>query len=148
MAKCAHHVTDPSLPSCDDIVQVAPTCTKTCPDDSNRIYSDDKHFSDSSYGVSGVENIKAEIQKYGTVTSAFTVYEDFLTYKSGVYSHQTGAALGGHAIKTIGWGTENGQDYWLCVNSWNNTWGDMGTFKILMGNCGINEQMHAGLPGQ
>ena len=82
----------------------------------------------------------------GTVTAAFTVYEDFLTYKSGVYSHQTGSALGGHAIKCIGWGTENDEDYWLCVNSWNNTWGDMGTFKILQGNCGINDQMTAGMP--
>ena len=64
------------------------------------------------------------------MTSAFTVYEDFLTYKSGVYQHQTGSALGGHAIKTIGWGTQDGEDYWLCVNSWNNTWGDKGLFKI------------------
>jgi cathepsin B len=147
MDQCAHHVTDPSLKSCDDIVQVSPTCSKTCPDDSTRTYGDDKHFSTSSYNVRGVEDIKADIQKYGTVTSAFTVYEDFLTYKSGVYQHTTGSALGGHAIKTIGWGTENGEDYWLCVNSWNNTWGDMGTFKILMGDCGINRQMHAGLPG-
>jgi cathepsin B len=45
----------------------------------------------------------------------------------------------------IGWGVENGQDYWLCVNSWNNTWGEQGTFKILMGDCGINDQIHAGL---
>jgi cathepsin B len=45
----------------------------------------------------------------------------------------------------IGWGTENGLDYWLCVNSWNNTWGDAGTFKILMGDCGIDNQVHAGL---
>jgi len=34
------------------------------------------------------------------------------------------------------------------VNSWNDTWGDQGTFKIKMGECGINRQMHAGLPGQ
>lgn len=148
MEQCAHHVDSETLPLCDDVVQVQPQCTKTCPDDSARTYSDDKHTANSSYGVKGVENIKAEIQKYGTVTTAFTVYEDFLTYKSGVYQHTTGSALGGHAIKTIGWGVEDGQDYWLCVNSWNNTWGDMGTFKILMGDCGVNNQMHAGLPGQ
>ena len=127
---------------------MAPTCSKTCVDDNTRNYDDDKHFSTSSYAVRGVENIKAEIQQYGTVTSAFTVYEDFLTYKSGVYTHQSGSALGGHAIKTIGWGTEDGVDYWLCVNSWNDTWGDKGTFKIKQGACGINFQMHAGLPGQ
>ena len=78
------------------------------------------------------------------MTAAFTVYEDFLTYKSGVYSHQTGSSLGGHAIKVIGWGIENGEDYWLCVNSWNDTWGDQGLFKILHGNCGINDEMTAG----
>jgi len=57
----------------------------------------------------------------------------------------TGAAEGGHAIKVIGWGVENGQDYWLCVNSWNTSWGEQGTFKILMGDCGINDSMHAGM---
>lgn len=150
MEQCAHHVDSDTLPLCDDVVQVQPTCSKTCPNDSSRIYADDKHTADSSYGVRGIDTIKADIQKYGTVTAAFTVYEDFLTYKSGVYQHVTGDALGGHAIKTIGWGTDadSGEDYWLCVNSWNNTWGDLGTFKILMGDCGINGQMHAGLPGQ
>jgi cathepsin B len=72
---------------------------------------------------------------------------DFLTYSSGVYYHQTGAAEGGHAIKLIGWGTdeESGLDYWLAVNSWNDTWGDKGTFKIKQGDCGIDGQVHAGL---
>lgn len=79
------------------------------------------------------------------MTAAFTVYEDFLTYKSGVYSHSTGSALGGHAIKVIGWGNQDGEDYWLAVNSWNRTWGDQGTFKIKMGDSGIDRQMHAGL---
>lgn len=148
MEQCAHHVDSTTLKSCDDVKQVAPKCSKSCVDDDSRSYKDDKHFASSSYGFHNVDKIKNDIFQYGTVTAAFTVYEDFLTYKSGVYSHQSGSALGGHAIKTIGWGTENGEDYWLCVNSWNNTWGDKGTFKIKMGACGINRQMHAGLPGQ
>lgn len=73
------------------------------------------------------------------------MYEDFLTYKSGVYQHLSGDSLGGHAIKIIGWGTENDLDYWLCVNSWNTTWGDNGTFKILVGDSGINDSVYAGL---
>jgi len=148
MPQCAHHVDSDTLPECDDVKQVEPSCPRSCPSNANTAWEDDKHYATSSYNVRGVSNIKKDIQTYGTVTAAFTVYEDFLTYKSGVYSHQTGSALGGHAIKTIGWGTEDGQDYWLCVNSWNNTWGDQGTFKILMGDCGINLQMHAGHPGQ
>lgn len=68
-----------------------------------------------------------------------------MTYKSGVYVHKTGSALGGHAIKILGWGKESGLDYWLCANSWNNQWGDDGYFKIAMGNCGINNGIVAGL---
>eukprot|EP00352_Strombidinopsis_acuminata_P009271 CAMPEP_0176375148 /NCGR_PEP_ID=MMETSP0126-20121128/27304_1 /TAXON_ID=141414 ORGANISM="Strombidinopsis acuminatum, Strain SPMC142" /NCGR_SAMPLE_ID=MMETSP0126 /ASSEMBLY_ACC=CAM_ASM_000229 /LENGTH=409 /DNA_ID=CAMNT_0017736107 /DNA_START=62 /DNA_END=1291 /DNA_ORIENTATION=+ len=145
MAKCAHHVTAPGLGSCDDIVQVEPQCKSTCQTNTSIDYASDKNFASSSYGFRSVDAIKSDIYQHGTVTAAFTVYEDFLTYKSGVYTHQSGSALGGHAIKTIGWGVENGEDYWLCVNSWNNTWGDQGTFKIKMGEAGINSQMHAGL---
>ena len=51
------------------------------------------------------------------------MYEDFLVYKSGVYKHVTGKLDGGHAVKLIGWGTENGTPYWLLANSWNFDWG-------------------------
>lgn len=46
----------------------------------------------------------------------------------------------------IGWGVENGTPYWLCVNSWNSSWGDNGTFKILRGSdeCGIESGVVAG----
>jgi len=145
MAKCAHHVESDVLGECDDIVQVEPTCNTTCATNSSIDYASDKHMGQSSYNIRGVDKIKEEIMTYGSITGAFTVYEDFPTYSSGVYQHMTGAALGGHAIKVIGWGVEEGTDYWLCVNSWNNTWGDKGTFKIKMGDCGINAQMHAGL---
>lgn len=145
MPKCAHHVTVEGLAGCDTIATVDPVCKSTCQTNAAIDYSSDKVKGASSYGISGVDNIKMEIMTYGTVTAAFTVYMDFLTYSSGVYQHLTGDAEGGHAIKLIGWGTENGQDYWLAVNSWNNTWGDQGTFKILQGDCGINDQVHAGL---
>ncbi len=72
-----------------------------------------------------------EIYKNGPVEGAFIVYEDFPTYKSGVYSHHTGSALGGHAIRVLGWGEENGEKYWLCGNSWNTDWGNNGFFKVI-----------------
>lgn len=40
----------------------------------------------------------------GPVQTKFTVYADFMNYKSGVYRHVTGAMEGGHAVKIIGWG--------------------------------------------
>ena len=53
-----------------------------------------------------------------------------MNYKTGVYKHTTGYLEGGHAVKLIGWGTENGEDYWLCANSWNTSWGEQGFFKM------------------
>ena len=92
--------------------------------------------------------IQTEIMTNGPIEVAFTVYEDFLSYKSGVYRHTSGRALGGHAVKMVGWGVENGSPYWIIVNSWNEGWGDKGSFKIRRGNneCGIESQGVAGLP--
>ncbi|XP_059146475.1 cathepsin B-like cysteine proteinase, partial [Physella acuta] len=80
------------------------------------------------------------------VTAAFDVYSDFLSYKTGVYKHTTGSYEGGHAVKIIGYGTENGQDYWLVANSWNEDWGDKGFFKIAKGKneCSIESEIVAG----
>jgi len=89
-----------------------------------------------------------DLYEYGSVTAAFTVYEDFVAYKSGVYEHKTGRALGGHAIKIVGYGVEDGTEYWLVMNSWNDSWGDNGYFKIKRGadECGIESQVSAGNP--
>jgi cathepsin B len=85
---------------------------------------------------------------HGPVEAAFTVYSDFMNYKSGVYKHTTGTEEGGHAVKILGWGVENGEDYWLVANSWSTSWGMDGYFKILKGvnECGIESQIVAGLP--
>uniref|UniRef100_A0A8C8G023 Cathepsin B n=1 Tax=Oncorhynchus tshawytscha TaxID=74940 RepID=A0A8C8G023_ONCTS len=116
-----------------------------------------------SYSVpSDEKEIMKELYKNGPVEGAFTVYEDFLLYKSGevthlistlafiypltfhsikhfsyfshpntylsigVYRHVSGSAVGGHAIKVLGWGEEGGTPYWLAANSWNTDWGDNG----------------------
>jgi len=84
----------------------------------------------------------------GPVEASFTVYLDFVTYKSGVYVHKTGGALGGHAIKILGWGVDNGVAYWTVANSWNTDWGAAGYFLIKRGvdECGIESGVVAGKP--
>ena len=74
------------------------------------------------YSLKTVNSMQREIFQNGPIQVAFDVYTDFLTYKSGVYQHslnEKNTFLGGHAVKMIGWGVENGIPYWLCVNSWN-----------------------------
>lgn len=69
----------------------------------------------------------------------FDVYSDFMSYKGGVYEHVTGTKQGGHAIKILGWGNDDGKDYWLCANSWGPNWGEKGFFRIAWGQCGIDK---------
>ena len=65
----------------------------------------------------------------------------FQTYKSGVLSSPKCGTKLDHAVLAVGYGTEEGQDYWLVKNSWNTTWGDKGYIKLAMddsdGACGV-----------
>lgn len=146
LPSCEHHVPGSKPPCSGD--SDTPKCVKTCEPSYNNTYNDDKHHGMSVYGVSGTDNIMQEIMTNGPVEAAFTVYADFPTYKSGVYQHKSGGELGGHAIKILGWGEENGTPYWLVANSWNPDWGDQGFFKILRGNneCGIEDEIVGGIP--
>ncbi|XP_067667062.1 cathepsin B-like [Haliotis asinina] len=143
---CDHHVPGKYQPCTGD--SETPKCEKRCQPYYNITYENDKHYGSRTYAVREVEQIMAEIYKNGPVEAAFTVYSDFPTYKSGVYSHTSGEELGGHAIKILGWGVENGEQYWLVANSWNADWGDHGFFKIRRGTdeCGIESQVVAGDP--
>jgi cathepsin B len=79
--------------------------------------------------------------------TAFTVYSDFMSYKSGVYHHVAGSSVeGGHAIKVLGWGHEEGMDYWLCANSWGTSWGIDGFFKIKFGEGDIGKTAYGCTP--
>jgi cathepsin B len=142
---CAHHV-PPSAkyPACPSSEYPTPACAKTCSENSYpTAYAADKHKAAKAYSIDGEQKIMSDIVQYGPVSAAFTVYADFPTYKSGVYTHQSGSELGGHAIEIIGFGTENGTPYWLVKNSWNEQWGDNGTFKIARGTdeCGIEDDI-------
>jgi len=152
MPPCAHHVNSTDYPTCGDSER-APSCARKC--ENNATWSEDKRYGNETYNLKSVNDMMADIQAQGPITAQFFVYEDFLTYQSGVYEHKAGHGrmLGGHAIKILGWGVENGTDYWLVANSWNDEWGAEGFFKIVRGknNCQIenfalNGGPVAGLP--
>ena len=140
------HYSSGSYGDCPDDVDT-PKCVYNCDEGNGINYSNDIIKSSSAYSLSGEVNIMQDIYENGPVEASFTVYEDFVTYSSGVYQHVTGSALGGHDVKIIGWGVENDVKYWICANSWNEEWGDKGFFKIIRGNneCGIESSVNAGV---
>ncbi|KAJ3662913.1 hypothetical protein Zmor_007228 [Zophobas morio] len=143
---CDHHVNG-TLPACGEI-QSTPVCTSVCDDGTNLVYAEDKTTGTAYSIMQSVKQIQIEIMTNGPVEADYDVYEDFPNYSSGVYQHTQGDYEGGHAIKIIGWGVEDGVDYWLAANSWNAEWGDRGYFKILRGEneCGIEADIIGGLP--
>lgn len=128
----------------------APACPHKCADSES--WSESKVKASSAYAIRGVENMQKEIMTNGPIQVAFKVFKSFMSYKTGVYQKHWNEFLpeGGHAVKMVGWGTDNGVDYWKVANSWDTTWGEEGYFRIVRGkdNCGIETMgpPYAGLP--
>uniref|UniRef100_A0A7N0T3C3 Cysteine protease n=1 Tax=Kalanchoe fedtschenkoi TaxID=63787 RepID=A0A7N0T3C3_KALFE len=67
----------------------------------------------------------------------------FQLYVSGVFSGLCGTELD-HGVVAVGYGTENGRDYWIVRNSWGPDWGESGYIRLernvansTTGKCGI-----------
>ncbi|MGA2940378.1 MAG: PKD domain-containing protein, partial [Syntrophobacteraceae bacterium] len=78
------------------------------------------------------DQLKAAIYNYGPIVVTMTVYDDFFSYSTGVYSHlptppcdpNTGdnCPAGGHAIIAVGWDDTN--QCFIVKNSWGTGWGE------------------------
>ncbi|EYB95971.1 hypothetical protein Y032_0154g2966 [Ancylostoma ceylanicum] len=144
---CGFHLGQPYYGDCPPLRWNTPVCRQRCQRKYRKSYHGDKHFAKHSYYLPDDERaIKQEIFEHGPVVAVFNTYEDFSYYKRGIYVHKWGAQRGAHAVKVIGWGSENGTDYWLIANSWNTDWGEDGYFRIVRGinNCGIEKEMVGG----
>lgn len=133
-------------PGCSPVYDT-PVCNKACVNDD--LWAENKHFATSAYYLpSDPEALKLELYTNGPIELSFNVYEDFAHYTSGVYQHLYGDYMGGHAVKLVGWGVENGVDFWTVANSWNTEWGEKGYFRIVRGTneCGIETSAVAGIP--
>ncbi|XP_069041514.1 cathepsin S-like [Lepisosteus oculatus] len=65
----------------------------------------------------------------------------FHNYRGGVYyDPQCNSGKVNHAVLVVGYGTDQGQDYWLVKNSWGPYWGEKGYVRMAR-----NRQNHCGI---
>jgi len=69
----------------------------------------------------------------------------FQFYDKGVITSNVCGTTLNHGVLLVGYGTENGMDYWKIKNSWGDNWGDNGYVKIErsnktndVGTCGVS----------
>jgi cathepsin F len=88
------------------------------------------------------EEMKGFLYTNGPLAVGVNAYP-LLTYVSGIIDLDTDEcdpSDQNHAVTLVGYGTENGKDFWIVKNSWGAEWGEKGYFRIARGKgtCGIN----------
>jgi len=103
--------------------------------------------SESYVTANSVSQMKAALAKQPLAVSIEADQKVFQYYSSGVMDDASCGTYLDHAVLTVGWGNEGGQDYWLVKNSWNTTWGDQGYIKLAKdsttGTCGVQMEPQA-----
>lgn len=66
----------------------------------------------------------------------------FQMYSSGIFNNAKCGTNLDHATLVVGYGVENGTEFWIMKNSWNTTWGEKGYMRLQItgddaGICGI-----------
>jgi C1A family cysteine protease len=89
--------------------------------------------------ITSAAQMKEWLSTKGPLVACYTVYDDFYSYQNGVYKHVTGNVVGGHCVCCVGYDDVAG--CWICKNSWGNSFGESGYFRIAYGDCGIDARM-------
>jgi len=118
--------------------KTAGTCSESCKtahvDHSPKSYTDVTKNSDSA--------LMTALNKMPVAVAIEADQASFQLYKSGVLTAACGTNLD-HGVLAVGYGTDNGQDFYKVKNSWGASWGEAGYIRLArgvsqkQGQCGI-----------
>nr|XP_044249210.1 procathepsin L-like [Drosophila takahashii] len=89
------------------------------------------------------ELMKKVVATLGPIACSVSVSESLLFYGKGIYNDESCNNYDLiHSVLVVGYGSENGMDYWIVKNSWNVNWGEKGYFRLQRGKnlCQIAEE--------
>lgn len=101
------------------------------------------HIRDYRFIPRGDEQAMADaLATIGPITVAVDAdHASFLFYSSGIYDEPNCNPNNlNHAVLLVGYGSQEGQDYWIIKNSWGTGWGEGGYMRIIRNGqnaCGL-----------
>jgi C1A family cysteine protease len=134
-ASASNYIRDIGLPleSCFKYTATNNLCSNACLDWQNSTYSISGWHRASASTIT-VDAIRNAVYAYGPIIATMYVYNDFYSYRSGVYSYASGSYVGAHAVLVVGY--DDAQQAFIVKNSWGSGWGEAGYFMIAYGEVG------------
>ena len=131
-ASASSYIRDVGLPleSCFRYTATNNLCSNACLDWRNSTYTIKGWHSAGTT----VDSIRSALYTYGPVVATMYVYNDFTSYRSGVYSYTTGSYLGAHAVLVVGY--DDTLQAFIVKNSWGSGWGEAGFFMVAYSEVG------------
>jgi len=90
------------------------------------------------------DQIAAYIAQNGPVSIGIHAGLGLQMYSSGIYDPFFGCSGSlNHGVLIVGYGVEKSKKYWIIKNSWGESWGESGYFRIIRGKkeCGLNQMV-------
>ena len=83
--------------------------------------------------------LKKLVASHGAVLTGVAAGGAFSQYQGGIFSGCSSTAEPDHAVVVVGYGNQDGVDFWLVKNSWGSSWGENGYIRVKRGvkMCGI-----------
>ena len=89
-------------------------------------------------------SMRSALHQHGPMTVA--IQADIMHYKKGIFDNERCGCDMDHAVLLVGYGEENGTEYWIVKNSWAADWGEDGYIRFAIekgrGICCVQDYPH------